>query len=296
MSFVKSSYQAIQEVVEKIGEDSPTLPNPIITATAPSKLHSTLPLRGLGDDLTLDHLLNDIVPALNGPKTSANYYGFVIGGILPIAEVADNIVTAFDQNVQVHLPEQTVCTIVEDRALRMLLDLLDLKEGKWKGRTFTTGATGANVLGLACGRESVLSSEDGSSVAEIGILAACRRKGVDDVQVLTSMGHSSLYKATSIVGFGSGNVVDCGIASKPWKFDFEKLEKFLRKERTASIVVVSCGEVNTGRFATDASEMEQIRRLCDKYGAWLHVDAGKSFASFSDDFFKDFKITSGIYK
>ena len=42
--------------------------------------------------------------------------------------------------------------------------------------------------------------------------------------------------------------------------------------RTASIVAVSCSEVNTGLFATTGGEMKSIRELCDEYGAWLHVD------------------------
>jgi glutamate/tyrosine decarboxylase-like PLP-dependent enzyme len=38
---------------------------------------------------------------------------------------------------------------------------------------------------------------------------------------------------------------------------------------------VSAGEVNTGKFATDGLyKMKRIRYLCDKYGAWLHVDGG----------------------
>jgi glutamate/tyrosine decarboxylase-like PLP-dependent enzyme len=38
-------------------------------------------------------------------------------------------------------------------------------------------------------------------------------------------------------------------------------------------VAISCGEVNTGRFATTGiDQMKEIRRLCDEYGAWLHVD------------------------
>ena len=58
-----------------------------------------------------------------------------------------------------HLPRESVATIVEDAALSMLLQLFDLSEGEGEGkggvlgRTFTTGATGSNILGLACGRE-----------------------------------------------------------------------------------------------------------------------------------------------
>lgn len=44
----------------------------------------------------------------------------------------------------------------------------------------------------------------------------------------------------------------------------------------ALMVVVSCGEVNTGLFATNRLEsMQNIRLLCDRYNAWLHVDGGR---------------------
>ena len=204
------------------------------------------------------------------------------GGVLPIAEVADNIVTAFDQNVQVHLPDQSISTIVEDAALRMLTELVGLGEG-WSGRTFTTGATGSNILGLACGREAVLDvqlkriGQDGG-VGELGVLNACLKAGVKEIQVLTTMGHSSLYKAASVVGIGRASVKDIPVSKdEPWKMDIERLEVELASgEGVVSIVAISAGEVNTGKFAADANQMKEIRRLCDKYGAWLHVDGGKS--------------------
>lgn len=238
-----------------------------------------IPSTGIGEEATLTHILHDLVPGFNGPKTSANYYGFVTGGVLPIAEVADNIVTAWDQNVQVHLPEQSVSTAVEDRALSMLAELLDLKLADWAGRTFTTGATGANILGLACGREAILRRGQGpeNSVGELGILEACRRAGIEEFQVLTTMGHSSLSKAASIVGLGRASVHDVGnqLGSR-WTFDMEALTRLLGKANTANIVVVSCGEVNTGRFATNNfEEMKVLRELCDEYGAYLHVDGGE---------------------
>jgi len=38
-------------------------------------------------------------------------------------------------------------------------------------------------------------------------------------------------------------------------------------------VVISCGEVNTGHFATAGiQQLQQLRKLCDQYGSWLHVD------------------------
>jgi glutamate/tyrosine decarboxylase-like PLP-dependent enzyme len=46
------------------------------------------------------------------------------------------------------------------------------------------------------------------------------------------------------------------------------------EEGVVSIIVVSAGEVNTGRFATNVLDMPKLRSLADRYGAWIHVDGG----------------------
>lgn len=265
------------------GEHAPTLPGldelSRARASLPNAASETY-LSGLGPTATLDHLMDDIVPGLNGENRSGRYWGFVTGSTLPIAEVADNIVSAYDQNVQVHLPEQTIATEVEDAALKMLLRLLRLGEPEqWEGRTFTTGATGSNILGLACGREAVIASrldESSESVGEIGLLRACVRAGVEEIQVLTSMGHSSLSKAASVVGLGRASVKLLPFSdAEPWRLDIDAVERELQRENVASIIAISAGEVNTGRFATTGIEdMRRLRRLADQYRAWIHVDGG----------------------
>ena len=103
-----------------------------------------------------------------------------------------------------------------------------------------------------------------------------------DVQIVTTAAHSSIYKTAGILGIGVGQIIDVTDAADPGKvkFDFEKLRQVLGLHDMLSIVVVSCGEVNTGRFATTREDMAKLRRICDCYGAWLHIDAGKcSFAS-----------------
>ena len=285
MSFsISSSYNRLRTIVDSTPNDAlPSLSN---LKKAEDSLPSSLPVSGLGEAATEAHLLTDLTPGFNGPKTSSNYYGFVTGGVFPIAEVADNIVTAFDQNVQVHLSDQSIATAVEDRALSMLVNLLNLGDG-WNGKTFTTGATGANILGLACGREAVVDARlkavgESGGVGELGLLGACLRAGIRDIQVLTTMGHSSLYKAASVVGIGRASVRDIATSKdEPWKLNVDALERELKdaKEGTVSIVALSMGEVNTGRFATDAlNTMKKVREICDRYGAWLHVDGGRSRA------------------
>lgn len=325
------AYGRLRLVVDGLGDATLPAADRIATALAAlPRAGQADYLRARGARATLDHIVDTVVPALNGQNLSGRYFGFVTGGTLPVAEAADNVVSALDQNLAVHLPDQTVATAVEDAALRMLLDVLALggirslaetgtetgteagtetgtetgtpsggssttgipAETPWTGRTFTTGATASNVLALALGREALvdarLQQRTGATVAGLGLLAACRLAGLQDIRVLTSMAHSSLYKAASIVGLGRAAVVDLPLsAAEPWRLDLAAVERVLADAHAAGghvahIVAVSAGEVNTGRFATTGrADMLRLRALADTYGAWIHVDGGSSCFCFS---------------
>lgn len=160
------------------------LPSEEAVTHAREKLQQHLPSSGLGLEETIRHLQQDIVPGLNGSSRSPNYYGFVTGGSTPAASLADNLVTAYDQNIQVHLPKETVATNLEDAAFLLLCELLKLDPTQWPHRVFTTGATASNILGLACGREYIIAeasahrSDATNSVGELGIVESMHRAGI----------------------------------------------------------------------------------------------------------------------
>lgn len=277
------SYTRLRATISARDKSSP-LPTQSALQSGRSSLPSHLPTTGLGHEATHNHLLTDIVPALSNQSLSSTYFGFITGGVLPIAEAADNIVTALDQNVQVHLPESSLSTEAEDAALRMLIDLLELGSSEdWPSRTVTTGATASNILGLACAREWIVDSRldearAGSTVAKAGLLRACAAAGVKEIQILTSMAHSSLSKSASVVGLGHDCVKECAASEdEPWRLSLDKVERELERsgDGVVSIIAISAGEVNTGRFATNALDMPKLRSLADKYGAWIHVDGGR---------------------
>jgi glutamate/tyrosine decarboxylase-like PLP-dependent enzyme len=255
------------------------LPSESIVTQAREKLQKTLSASGVGFEEAIRHIREDLAPGFNGSSRSPHYYGFVTGGSTPAAALADNLVTIYDQNAAVHLPQESIATNVEDSATLLLAQLLKLEPSQWPHRLFTTGATASNVLGLACGREYAIAeasahrSDTVSSVGELGIVEAMRRAGIDKIQILTTVPHSSLCKAAGILGLGRASVVDVGLPDASHKFDIPQLKKLLERPGTASIVAVSASDVNTGLFATSGlEEMQEIRKLADMYGAWIHVD------------------------
>lgn len=272
----------LRRVSDALGSED-TLPSDTTIMNARDSICDIIP-EDLQSEEASQSLISKILPGLNRSSKSARYYGFVTGGATPISKYADNCVTDYDQNVQVHLPRETIATNVEDAALKMLCQLVYLDQDSWNHRTFTTGATASNIMGLVMGRQFVVEaagkrinkSEIGPSVARVGLFEAMRLAQITEIQVLTTAAHSSIKKAAAIAGLGQDSVHEVGHTSDDLRprFDFDMLERYLQKKQSASIIVVSCGEVNTGFFATaDGSEYQRLRDLATQYGAWIHVDA-----------------------
>lgn len=167
--------------------------------------------------------------------------------------------------------QDTIATYVEALALRYVLDLLSIPHTCFSGRSVTTGATASNVMGIACGRQAVASRLKGPkySAAEDGLAGL-------EIDVLCAGAHISIRKAAAIVGIGRSRCIEMLAYDEDSvvAFDLERLERHLldaQQQGRGCIVCPAYAEVNTGAFTPD---MPLIRKLCDKYGAWLHLDAG----------------------
>jgi glutamate/tyrosine decarboxylase-like PLP-dependent enzyme len=239
---------------------------------------SDLPQSGRQDTEAELQLISQCVYRATGP----NYYAFVTGGVTPIAARADHLVTDIDANVGVHLPDVSIATDLEDTTLRWLLQMFDLDPQQWKHRILTTGATASNLLGLACGRDYVVQEAarrkglQNVSVAQLGLLGALNAVDSKGIRIITTISHSSLSKAASIVGLGRDALIDVTRPTTVLDFDIDSLRKELERDDYLNIVAVSCSEVNTGIFATTGETMQSISDLCKKHGAWLHIDGGRS--------------------
>ncbi|TNY22298.1 pyridoxal phosphate-dependent transferase [Rhodotorula diobovata] len=266
-----------------------SLPDLPVTSTKDAIEHALevlpdgLPAEGLGLEATTTHLLSTISPALSPGQAGPRCFALITGGVTPAAQLADMLVTSYDPCVQVHWPEQTISVALEALTLSYLLSLRDLSPMVFTHNTLTTGATASNLLGLCVGRDWTVArvkqaqGHEGWSVPEDGM-------GGVEVDVLIVDAHASVRKAAALAGLGRRSVVQVGDAEAEKEgrlvsMDLRRLEERLRDnvvKGRGSIVVTSFGEVNTGAINSDTPA---IRGLCDKYHAWLHIDA--AFAAFA---------------
>lgn len=199
-------------------------------------------------------------------STGPRYLGFVTGGTTPAALAGDWLVSILDQNVATE--RHSIAAYIEAQALAFITDLLELPAGLFHG-LLTTGATAANLVGLATAREWC-GEREGVSIAQEGLHAAA------PITVFTAAPHSSIIKGLGVLGLGQRNIVKVACLPEREVYDLQALQQALEMCPTQGrVVVASAGTVNTGDF----DNLTAISQLCQKHGAWLHVDA--AFGAFA---------------
>ena len=143
----------------------------------------------------------DLLDRVGSPATVATnagrYFGFVNGGALPASMAAAWLAAAWDQNAALRVMSPAAATL-EDVALEWARDVLGLPAGC--GGALTTGATMANLTGLAAARHALL-ERAGWDVERDGLFGAPPLTVVVGDEV-----HVSLLKALGLLGLGRQRV------------------------------------------------------------------------------------------
>ena len=220
-------------------------------------LGGALPEAGEPPSDVLDRLAGaaaDGTVATQGPR----YFGFVVGGSLPVATGADWLVSAWDQNAGIFVLSPLVA-VVEDVALGWIRDVVGLP-ASWSGG-FVTGGQMANLTSLVAARHHVL-REAGWDVEARGL------QGGPAIDVLVSdESHYSILMALRLAGLGAGTARRVPTDAQG-RMRVGELENMLRGGAGPCIVCAQAGNVNTGAF----DPLARIAELTRARGAWLHVD------------------------
>jgi glutamate/tyrosine decarboxylase-like PLP-dependent enzyme len=212
-----------------------------------------LPEEGSSAEQTLAMLDNLGSPAAVG-MTGARYFGFVIGGSVPVSLAANWLAGAWDQNAAMYEVTPAVA-ILEEVSIDWMLDLLGLPAQSGAG--IVTGATVANFTALAAARDKVLANE-GWDVKADGLFGAPEIKVVVGAEA-----HPTLLKSLSMLGLGQ-NRVNTVAVDEQGRMRMDDLPAI----DGPTIICTQIGNINTGAF-------DPVDEICDRAeqgNVWVHVD------------------------
>jgi glutamate/tyrosine decarboxylase-like PLP-dependent enzyme len=217
------------------------------------------PLSDDGEDpaAVLDALAGGVERGLiasAGPR----YFGFVIGGSLPVALAADWMTSAWDQNCGIYVTSPAA-SVVEDVVRGWLLELFDLPRNSGVG--LVTGGQQANFTALAAARHAVL-RRAGWNVEENGLAGAPRVHIVAGAEA-----HITIHAALRMLGFGTRGMLKVE-TDEQGRMRPDALQRTLDDLDGPIIVCAQAGNVNTGA-------VDPLRAICEiahGKGAWVHVD------------------------
>jgi glutamate/tyrosine decarboxylase-like PLP-dependent enzyme len=213
------------------------------------------------DPASIDEVIDELVAAATpGLMASAGprYYGFVIGGSLDAALVADVIASGWDQCAYNEALSPAAIAF-EDVAGGWLKELLRIPATASVG--FATGAQAANTIGLAAARWYVL-DQCGWDVGRDGL------GGAPAVRVVVGEErHGTVDRAVRLLGLGEKAIVEVPALANG-EMDAGALRAVLEDDDGPTIVCAQSGNVNTGACDDLAAIAEAARGV----GAWTHVD------------------------
>jgi glutamate/tyrosine decarboxylase-like PLP-dependent enzyme len=223
-----------------------------------ASLHAPLTEDGEDPTSVLDLLASQGERGTMGTP-SPRFFGFVIGGSLPIALAADWLTSVWDQNAGLYVASP-LASVAEDVAREWLLDLFGLP--KESGLGFVTGCQMANFTCLAAARHAVLRAR-GWNVEEKGLQGAPRVNVVVGAEA-----HVTIHVALRFLGLGTANAVVVP-TDEQGRIRADDLREVLAKLDGPTIVCAQAGNVNTGAF----DPLRALAEIAHERGAWLHVDA-----------------------
>jgi glutamate/tyrosine decarboxylase-like PLP-dependent enzyme len=223
-----------------------------------------LPVDGSSAEQVLNEIVEVAMPgvtAMSGPR----FFGWVTGGSLPAAVAADWLTSIWDQNAGPATGAPAAAAF-EAASLRWVVERLGLPATACGA--LVTGATSANLVGLAAARCHVLEAA-GWDVEQQGLFQA------PPVRVLVGHErHNTIDKAVRLLGFGKKAMGFVDVDAQGRLVSLA-LRRELQRTTGPVIVCAQAGNVNSGAF----DPIEEIGAVLAEHQrdraegeSWLHID------------------------
>lgn len=187
-------------------------------------------------------------------QIGGRYFGFVNGGLLPVAHAAQWLADTWNQNAALYVMSPAAAKL-EELCEHWIVKLLGLEAGTAMG--LVTGSSNALICALAAARNELLRRQ-GYDLPKMGL------RNAPPLRVVMGRGaHSAVSAALSVLGIGQQEV-ETVPADHYGRIDPQQVPEL----DAHTLLILQAGHVCGGSF-------DPIDELCDRAktaGAWVHID------------------------
>jgi glutamate/tyrosine decarboxylase-like PLP-dependent enzyme len=200
----------------------------------------------------------ELLDRVGSPATTASnggrFFGFVVGGTLPVALAADWLTSTWDQNAGLWILSP-IGAELEVVAASWLLEIFDLPRDAAVG--FVTGSTMGEFSAFAAARSALL-TRVGYDVRRRGLRNAPPLRVVASEEV-----HPTNIAALAYLGIGADEIERC-----PVDGEGRIIASRMPALDDHTLLIVQAGNINSGA----CDPFEEICAKARSAGAWVHVD------------------------
>ncbi|MEL7500376.1 MAG: aminotransferase class V-fold PLP-dependent enzyme [Planctomycetota bacterium] len=216
-------------------------------------IHEPLPSKS-NDPREVIEMLEQVGAPATVVTTGGRFFGFVVGGAMPVTIAANWLASTWDQNAGTWVLAP-FATEVEDVVANWMLEILDLPRDAAVG--FVTGSTMGTFSALAAARSALL-RKAGFDLKRQGIRNAPEIRIVMSEEI-----HPTNIATLGYLGFGTDEIETCP-TDEQGRLRVDEMPDL----DSRTIVILQAGNINSGSF--DA--FEEICNRAKRVGAWVHVD------------------------
>ena len=223
-----------------------------------------LPEEGRGWQDTMESVRKTILP--NMLRTwSPSYMPHLHSPALLESIASELMISTFNDSMD-SWDQGPVATEIEEAMIRGLCSLFGYDEGA--DGTFTSGGSQSNMSAAIAHRDRYIAERLSWDVKKKGLPSEWQK-----LRMYTSeIAHFSFQKSAHVMGLGYDSVVLLPIDSNA-RIDITKAEEIIRKDAEDGylpfLIIATAGTTDFGSI----DDISSLRRIADRYGAYLHVDA-----------------------
>jgi len=204
-----------------------------------------------------EDLARNLVPYTIGNR-HPRAWGWVRGSGTPLAVLADMLASGLNAHLA---GGHQAPVVVEEACLRWLAGVMGMPPET--SGVLTSGATMANLIGLAVGRYA----KAGYDIRQQGLQGSHPRILVYG----STETHSWASKAVDLMGIGQENYRRIPVDGQ-YRIDLVALDRQIEQDRAAghhpAALIANCGTVNTGAI----DDLPALADLCRHHNLWFHID------------------------